>query len=49
MTGADGQPVRIVDRKLRHMEGVTSYFKCETCSSVYRRIENTEYFQWAEK
>jgi len=48
MVVVEGQPVRIVDGKPT-MEDVASYFRCEMCSSIYRRIVNTEYFQWAEK
>lgn len=48
MDFVEGQPVRIVDGK-PDMDNVLDHFVCRECNSVYRRIVNTEYFQWFEK
>lgn len=48
MDFVEGQPVRIVNGK-PDMENVMDHFRCPYCSSVYRRIATTDYFQWSEK
>lgn len=48
MTYVEGQPVHLVNGK-PDMEDVLDHFSCTNCHSVYRRIVNTEYFQWNEK
>lgn len=48
MDFVEGQPVRLVDGK-PDMENVIDHFRCPHCHSVFRRIVNTEYFQWSEK
>jgi hypothetical protein len=45
MLFVEGEPVRIVDGKL-NMHDVLDHFICDACSSVYRRIATTDYFQW---
>ena len=48
MEFVEGQPVRLVNGK-PDMENVLDHFVCKSCHSVYRRIVNTDYFQWTEK
>ena len=48
MDFVEGQPVRIVDGK-PDMENVMDHFRCPYCSSIYRRIATTDYFQWSER
>ncbi len=48
MDYVEGQAVRIVDGK-PDMENVLDHFHCGKCSSVFRRIVNTDYFQYSEK
>lgn len=48
MDYVEGQAVRIVDGK-PDMENVWDHFTCEGCNSVFRRIVNTDYFQYTEK
>lgn len=48
MDYVEGQAVHLVDGK-PDMEDVWDHFHCETCHSVFRRIVNTDYFQFAEK
>ena len=48
MDYVEGQPVRLIDGK-PDMENVLDHFICGQCHSVYRRIVNTDYFQWTEK
>ena len=44
----DGQAVKLVNGK-PDMENVKAHFLCNNCRSVFRRIVNTDYFQWSEK
>lgn len=44
----EGSPVKIIDGK-PDMENVLDHFKCSYCDSIYRRIVQTDYFQWSEK
>ena len=37
------------NRLKERMENVLDHFRCGRCGSVYRRIVNTDYFQWTEK
>ena len=48
MDFVEGGPVRVVDGKV-DMDNVWDHFRCDHCSSVYRRIATTDYFQWSEK
>ncbi len=48
MDYVEGQAVHLVDGK-PDMENVWDHFYCESCHSVFRRIVNTDYFQFAEK
>ena len=48
MRFVEGEPVRIIDGKL-NMQDVLDHFICDECSSVYRRIAGTDYFQWHEE
>ena len=48
MDYVEGQAVHLVDGK-PDMENVWDHFHCESCHSVFRRIVNTDYFQFAEK
>ena len=48
MNYVDGQAVHLVDGK-PDMEDVWDHFRCESCNSVFRRIVNTDYFQFSEK
>lgn len=48
MDFVEGQAVHIVDGKA-DMENVWDHFYCQECHSIYRRIVNTDYFQYAEK
>lgn len=48
MDFVEGQPVRIVDGR-PDMENVKDHFHCRHCSSTFRRIASTDYFQWSEK
>lgn len=48
MDFVEGGAVTIVDGK-PDMENVKARFVCDNCHSVYRKIVNTDYFQWAEK
>ena len=47
MNYVEGQAVRLVDGK-PDMENVWDHFRCESCDSVFRRIVNTDYFQYTE-
>ena len=44
----EGDAVKLVDGK-PDMDDVWAHFSCPHCHSVYRRIVNTDYFQWSEK
>lgn len=48
MDFVEGQPVHLVDGR-PDMENVWPHFKCSHCSSVFRRIATTDYYQFAEK
>ena len=48
MDYVEGQAVHLVDGK-PDMENVWDHFHCGNCHSVFRRIVNTDYFQFAEK
>ena len=48
MRFVEGQPVRIVHGKL-DMENGLAHFICDECASTYRRIANTNFYQWYEK
>lgn len=48
LTFIEGQPVRIVDGKL-NMEDTEGHYGCDACKSVFRKIANTDYYQWCEK
>lgn len=48
MDFVEGEPVHLVNGK-PDMENVLDHFRCGRCGSVYRRIVNTDYFQWTEK
>ena len=48
MDYVEGQAVHLVDGK-PDMENVWDHFHCGSCHSVFRRIVNTDYFQFAEK
>ncbi len=48
MDYVEGQAVRLVDGK-PDMENVWDHFHCESCHSVFRRIVNTDFFQFSEK
>ena len=48
MDYVEGQAVRLVDGK-PDMENVWDHFHCGSCHSVFRRIVNTDYFQFSEK
>lgn len=48
MDYVEGRPVQIVDGK-PDMENVKDHFYCSHCKSMFRRIANTDYFQWTEK
>ena len=47
MDYVEGQAVKLVDGK-PDMENVWDHFFCESCASVFRRIVNTDYFQYTE-
>ena len=44
----EGDAVRLVDGK-PYMDDVLDHFACDSCASVFRRIVNTDYFQWSDK
>lgn len=44
----DAEAVKIVDGRA-DLENVRAHFECDSCNSVFRRIVNTDFFQWAEK
>ena len=44
----DSEAVKIVDGKA-DLENVKAHFLCNNCNSVFRRIVNTDFFQWSEK
>jgi hypothetical protein len=48
MKYVEGGAVTLVDGK-PNMDDVLDRFACDSCGSVYRRIVNTDYFQWFEK
>lgn len=48
MDYVEGQAVRLVDGK-PDMDNVAEHFKCGSCGSVFRKIVNTDYYQFAEK
>ena len=48
MDYVEGEAVHLVDGK-PDMEDVWDHFHCKACDSVFRRIVNTDYFQFAEK
>ena len=48
MDYVEGQAVHLVDGK-PDMENVWDHFHCGNCHSVFRRIVNTDYFQFTEK
>lgn len=48
MDYVEGQAVRLVDGK-PDMDDVWDHFRCKKCHSVFRRIVNTDYFQFSEK
>ena len=48
MNYVEGQAVHLVDGK-PDMDDVWDHFRCEKCNSVFRRIVNTDYFQFSEK
>lgn len=48
MDFVEGGAVTIVDGK-PDMENVKAHFVCDNCHSVYRKIVNTDFYQWAEK
>lgn len=47
MTYMEGQPVRVVDGKA-DLESVQSYFQCQGCRSIFRRIAGTNYYHWSK-
>ena len=48
MDYVEGRAVQLVHGK-PDMENVWDHFCCKTCNSVFRRIVNTDYFQFSEK
>ena len=48
MDYVEGRAVQLVDGK-PDMENVWDHFCCKNCNSVFRRIVNTDYFQFSEK
>ena len=44
----EGQPVHLVEGR-PDMEDVWPHFHCSHCSSIFRRIATTDYYQFAEK
>ncbi len=48
MDYVEGDAVHIVDGK-PDMENVQAHFHCNNCGSTFRRIVNTDYFQFTEK
>ncbi|MBO4852148.1 MAG: hypothetical protein J5477_00785 [Schwartzia sp.] len=48
MDYVEGEAVHLVDGKA-DMEDVWDRFHCKSCNSTFRRIVNTDYFQFAEK
>ena len=44
----DGEAVKIVDGR-PDFENVKAHFVCDYCHSVFRRIAETDFFQWSEK
>lgn len=48
LTFIEGEPVRVVDGKL-NMKDAEDHYACEACDAVYRRLVNTEYYQWCEE
>ena len=48
MDYVEGQPVHLVDGRA-DMEDVLPHFYCSECSSIFRRIASTDYYQFSEK
>jgi uncharacterized protein with PIN domain len=48
MDYVEGGAVKLVDGR-PNMDDVWAHFVCPNCDSVYRRIVNTDYYQWSEK
>ena len=48
MDYVEGGAVRLVDGK-PDMDDVLAHFCCESCGAVFRRIVNTDYYQFSEK
>lgn len=48
MEYVEGGAVRLVDGK-PYMDDIWDHFVCKNCTSVFRRIAGTNYFQWSEK
>lgn len=48
MDFVEGQTVRLVDG-VPDMENVKDHFHCKHCNSTFRRLVDTNYFQWSEK
>lgn len=44
----EGRPVQIIGGKL-NMKDTEAHFRCPKCQGVYRRLVNTEYYQWYEE
>lgn len=44
----EGEAVKIVDGR-PDFENVKAHFVCDYCHSVFRRIAETDFFQWSEK
>ncbi|MBQ1460675.1 MAG: hypothetical protein IIT82_07620 [Selenomonas sp.] len=44
----EGRAVQLVDGR-PDMENVKGHFHCKSCSSYFRPIASTQYYQWSEK
>lgn len=40
-----GEPIKIVDGKL-NMDDSEGRYQCQKCRATYRRLVNTDYYQW---
>ena len=47
MDFVESQPVCVVNGRAE-LEKVREHFHCPYCDSIFRRIANTDYFQWSE-
>ena len=41
----EGQPVKVVNGKV-NMADAEDHYRCEKCKATYRRLVNTDYYQW---